>query len=161
MNRLIPLLIILLLGTTTFANNPSVSTNKFGIINGIIKDLNSNKAIEYATVSVFNKEKSKLIDGTITNKDGFFEIKKLKPGNYYIEVSFIGYEKKIVHDIAIRNYQRETKLDIIKLNHSTKALHEVVVNSDNHAIDYQIDKKVIPVSNQLSAAGGTAIDVLE
>ncbi|MCZ4694902.1 outer membrane beta-barrel family protein [Ancylomarina euxinus] len=157
MKRLIPLLIILLLGTTTFANN---STNKFGVINGTIKDIKSNEAIEYATVSVFSKDKSKLIDGTITNENGFFEINKLKPGNYYIEVSFIGYEKKIIPDIAIRSYQKMMNLDIIKLNYSTKALHEVVVNSDNHAIDYQIDKKVIPVGSQLSAAGGTAIDVL-
>ncbi|MGZ2371497.1 outer membrane beta-barrel protein [Ancylomarina sp. YFZ004] len=161
MKRLAPLLILLLLGSTICANNSNSSTNKFGVINGTIKDINSNEAIEYATVSVFTNDKSKLVDGTITNKDGFFEIKKLKPGNYYIEVSFIGYEKKMVPNIAIRNYQKETKLDIIKLNHSTKALHEVVVSSDNHAIDYQIDKKVISVGSQLSAAGGTAIDVLE
>jgi len=158
MKRLIHLLFILLIGSPIYADN---STPKIGVIHGTIKDIKSNEAIEYATVSVYSKDKSKLIDGTITNENGFFEIKKLKAGNYYIEVSFIGYEKKIIPNIAIRSYQKEKNLKIIKLNLSTKALNEVVVNSDNHAIDYQIDKKVISVSNQLSAVGGTAIDVLE
>ncbi len=161
MKRLIPLLIILLLGTSIFANNSNVTSNKIGIICGTIKDQKSDKAIEYATVSVFNKEKSKLIDGTITNEDGFFEINKLRPGNYYIEVSFIGYEKKIIPDIAIRSYQKMMNLKVIKLDHSTKTIQEVIINSDKDTINYLIDKKVIPVSNQLSAEGGTAINVLE
>jgi len=161
MKRLIPLLILLLLGSTIYANNSNSSTNKFGVINGTIKDIKSNKAIEYATVSVFSNDKSKLIDGTITNEDGFFEINKLKAGNYYIEVSFIGYEKKIIPNIAIRNYQKLMNLKVIKLDHSTKAIQEVVINSDKGAINYLIDKKVIPVSKQLSAEGGTAINVLE
>ena len=160
MKRLISLFIILL---STYPIYATTTTNneKFGVINGYIKDMKSNASIEYATVSVFKQDDSKLIDGTITNKDGFFEIKKLNAGNYYIEVSFIGYEKKIVSDIAIRSYKRENKLNDIKLNLSTKALREIVVNSDKDAISYQIDKKVVTVSKQLSASGGTAIDVLE
>lgn len=161
MRRLIPLLIFILLGTSLHANNLTTSANKIGTINGTVRDLKSNKAIEYATVSVYSKEKAKLIDGTITNKKGFFEIKKLRAGNYYLEVSFIGYEKKIISDIAIRNYKKEQHLNVIKLNLSTKALKEILVNSDNSDISYHIDKKVIPVGSQLSAAGGTAIDVLE
>lgn len=94
MRRLIPLLIFILLGTSLHANNLTTSANKIGTINGTVRDLKSNKAIEYATVSVYSKEKAKLIDGTITNKKGFFEIKKLRAGNYYLEVSFIGYEKR-------------------------------------------------------------------
>ncbi|RXQ95894.1 TonB-dependent receptor [Ancylomarina salipaludis] len=160
MKRLIFLFIILLSTYPIFATK-TTNTEKFGVINGYIKDMKSNASIEYATVSVFTQDDSKLIDGTITNKDGFFEIKKLRAGNYYIEVSFIGYEKKIVSDIAIRSYKRENKLNDIKLDLSTKALQEIVVNSDKDAIDYQIDKKIVPVSNQLSAEGGTAINVLE
>lgn len=158
MKRLIYLLFFFMIASPIYASN---STPKFGIIHGIIKDLKSNKAIEYATISVYSKDKSKLIDGTITNENGFFEIKKLKAGNYYLEISFIGYEKKTISDIAIRNYQREKNLDIIKLNCSNKTLDEVIISVDNKNIEYKIDKKIIPVSNQLSAAGGSAIDVLE
>jgi outer membrane receptor protein involved in Fe transport len=158
MKRLTHLLFILLIGLPIYANN---STPKIGVIHGTIKDIKSNEAIEYATVSVYSKDKSKLIDGTITNENGFFEIKKLRAGNYYLEISFIGYEKKVIPNVAIRNYQREADLSVIKLRYSSEALNEVVVSSDNSAIDYQIDKKVISVGSQLSAEGGTAIDVLE
>ncbi|WP_195715216.1 TonB-dependent receptor [Ancylomarina sp. 16SWW S1-10-2] len=158
MKHLSYLLLFLLIGSPIYALN---STPKIGIIHGIIKDINTDKAIEYATISVYNKEKSKLIDGTITNENGFFEIKKLKAGNYYIEVSFIGYEKKIIPNIVIRSYRRDANLNIIRLSHSCETLGEVVVNSNNNDIEYKIDKKIIPVNHQLSAAGGTAIDVLE
>jgi len=162
MKRLIPILLLLLINLPNFAISSELnSTNKFGSITGFIKDIKSNKAIEYATISVYDREKSKLIDGTISNEDGYFEIEKLKTGNYYIEVSFIGYDKKIIQNIAIRNYLKQNNLDIIKLSHSNKALKEVVVNSDKDDIKHQIDKKIIPVSNQLSAEGGTAVDVLE
>jgi len=161
MKRLIPLLILILLGSTISAKKVNNSNDKVGVINGTIKDVKSNNVIEYATVSVYSKKNSTLIGGTITDKNGFFEIKKLNLGDYYLEVSFIGYEKKIIPNIAIRNYQREAKIDVIKLDHSSKALREVVVSADNSAISYHIDKKVVPVGSQLSAAGGTATDVLE
>lgn len=161
MKRLIPLLILILLGSTISAKIANNSNDKIGVINGTIKDIKSNNVIEYATVSVYSKNNSTLIGGTITDKNGFFEIKKLNLGDYYLEVSFIGYEKKIVPNIAIRNYQREAKIDIIKLSHSNKALNEVVVNGEQSAVEYKIDRKIISVSKQLSAEGGTAIDVLE
>ena len=162
MKRIIPLLLLLLCFLQNYATSPKPNnSNKIGCITGFIKDIDTNQAIEFATISVYNLDKSKLIDGTITNKKGFFEIKKLTTGNYYIEVSFMGYDKKTLSNVAVYSNKKENNLDIIKLSHSNKAIDEVVVNGEQNAVDYKIDRKIIPVSKQLSAEGGTAIDVLE
>lgn len=162
MKRITPLLLLLLWTIPNFAISPKLKeTNKIGCITGFIEDNDTNKAIEYATVSVFDLDRSKLIDGTITNENGFFKIKKLNTGNYYIEISFIGYDKKTVSNIAVRSNKKENNLNTIKLSHSNKTIDEVVVKGEQNAVDYKIDRKVINVSKQLSAEGGTAIDVLE
>ncbi len=158
MKKLIILLTVFLTSTATFANN---SARKNGIIKGEIKDINTNIAIEYATISLYNKIDSKLVDGTITDKNGFFVIKKLIPGNYYLEISFIGYEKKTIPNLTLKTNKKTQNIGLVKLNRSATSLNEVVVNSDENTIDYKIDKKIISVSNKISASGGTAVDVLE
>jgi outer membrane cobalamin receptor len=134
---------------------------KGGVIKGIVMDKAMDTPVEYATVSVYNMNDSSLVDGTITNENGSFELSKLKPGKYYVEISFIGYNKAIVRNIPIDNDRKLADLKIVNLRQSSEALNEVVVTSERAPVQYQIDKKVIPVSRQITAASGTAVDVLE
>lgn len=132
-----------------------------GTIKGIVKDKDLKIAVEYATVSVFQMSDSSLINGTITNAKGEFELKKLKPGKYYVEVSFIGYNKKTIRNIPITRNHKTADLKKIFLSQASEALGEVMVSAERLPVQYQIDKKVIPVSRQLTTASGNAVDVLE
>jgi len=132
-----------------------------GTIKGIVKDKDMKTVVEYATVSVFTMTDSTLINGTITNSKGAFELKQLKPGNYYVEISFIGYNKKTIRNIPINRKHKIADLKEILISQSSEALGEVMVNAERLPVQYQIDKKVIPVSRQLTTASGNAVDVLE
>ena len=42
-----------------------------------------------------------LIDGTSSDKDGYYTIKPIPPGTYTVEVSFIGYNTIIQNNVLI------------------------------------------------------------
>jgi len=163
MKKTLLLLIFAMLGCFTQAATPVPNKTGAmgGIIKGIVKDKDLKNAVEYATVSVFRMADSSLVIGTITNANGEFQLKQIKPGKYYIEVSFIGYNKKTIRNIPINQNHRIADLKQVMLSQASEALGEVMVSAERLPIKYQIDKKVVPVSRQLTTASGNAVDVLE
>ncbi|MGZ2368357.1 TonB-dependent receptor domain-containing protein [Ancylomarina sp. YFZ004] len=163
MKKTLLLLIFAMLISLTQAMKPVPNSTGAlsGTIKGIVKDKDLKTAVEYATVSVFRMADSSLVNGTITNAKGEFELKQLKLGKYYAEISFIGYNKKTIRNIPISRGHKVANLKEVLLSQASEALGEVTVSAERLPIQYQIDKKVIPVSRQLTTASGNAVDVLE
>ncbi len=139
----------------------ALATIVSGNIMGTILDRETNEPIEYASVAVFKKENQELIAGTITGQDGRYLIKGLENGLYYIEITFVGYDKKILENIEINSRGAKIDLGDIRLTRSIAKLNEVEVVADEMSVEFKIDKKVINVSQQLTAVSGTAVDILE
>jgi outer membrane receptor protein involved in Fe transport len=97
--KLILYFYILFLAAATQAQTPA---DKLGVLFGTITDSQTKKPI--ANVNVYVKGTSK---GDRTNEQGKFEIKSIKPGDYTIEISILGYEKVIYTDIKIIANQRK------------------------------------------------------
>ena len=135
--------------------------NVSGTIGGTIFDKETNAPLEYVSVAVFTKTDKALVTGTISEQDGKFSIKGLDQGQYYIEVSFIGYDKQILNDIQIELGRSIIDLGKISLPRSVAQLNEVEIVADEMSIEYKIDRKVINVSEQLTAASGSAVNILE
>tara|TARA_R110001583_G_scaffold16041_3_gene65122 strand:- start:12239 stop:14716 length:2478 start_codon:yes stop_codon:yes gene_type:complete len=163
MKRALLLLVIAMLISLTQAMTPVPNSTgaTSGTIKGIVKDKDLKTAIEYATVSVYRMADSSLVNGTITNTKGEFVLNKLEPGNYYAEITFIGYNKKTIRNIPISKKNRVANLKEILISQASEAIDEVMVSAERLPVQYQIDKKVIPVSRQLTTASGNAVDVLE
>ena len=86
------LLLVCLSSLQTFAQN------KNGIIRGRVKDAINNEGIPLASVILQNTTNRIKAD-----LDGKFEFSKLTPGLYNIEVSYVGYSKKVFYEIAVDN----------------------------------------------------------
>ena len=61
-----------------------------GEISGTVVDSLTGKPLEYASVSIL-KVNGEIETGGVTNKDGTFHIKEIKPSNYTIKIEFMGY----------------------------------------------------------------------
>lgn len=140
--------------------NP-VAMQKSGKITGKIIDAESNVPMEYANVSIYRKQDSKLVSGAVTASNGSFEIGELPFGAYYVEAAFIGFEKTTINDVKIVPTAQTVDLGTISLNVSRQQLGDVNVVAERGRIEYKIDKKVINVANDINAAGGTAVTALE
>lgn len=132
-----------------------------GQISGVIIDSISGESLEYTTVALFKKRDNSLVTGTISQKNGKFFLEKITPGRYYLKISFMGYDEKIISDISINKDQYILNLQKIMLSASINNLQEIEIDGSAPRIDYQIDKKVINVSKQMTSISGNAVDVLE
>lgn len=137
------------------------SEARSGRIKGVILDAESQSPMEYANIAVYSKRDSSLVTGGITNDKGHFDIEGLGFGEYYAEAIFIGYEKSSLSGIRIAPSNQVVDIGEIALSASSLRIGDVNVVADRQRIEYKIDKKVINVDQDINAAGGTAIDVLE
>lgn len=72
-----------------------------------------------------NDQEEKLIKSTMTNIDGSFEIKDLKPGEYKLVVNTPGFEKKVQKVKLNRKFKQN--LGIIKVDGNVVTLPAVVI----------------------------------
>jgi outer membrane receptor protein involved in Fe transport len=130
------------------------------MIIGHVYEVNSNVPMEFANIVIFNFADSSQVTGTVTNKQGLFQLDGIKPGTYYIKISFIGFETKSIDRIQVKS---NSKIDVGKIYIAAKSLsvNEVVVSGQRSPITYEIDKKVINVGENFSEISGTAVDILE
>lgn len=149
-------------GTSLIENTASgIDDDKSGIIKGVIVEEDTNKPMEYANVAIYNKKDSTLVSGGITNEKGQFEIKGMTYGEYYMEANFIGFEKIEIPGIVLNRSNPIYDSGKIDLKPAAVKLGSVDVVADKSRIEYKLDKKVINVSQDINAIGGTAVDVLE
>ncbi len=134
---------------------------QIGVLSGKVIDKSSNTPVEYASIILYSMRDSSLVSGTITNATGGFLLKDLPMGRFYLDIKFLGYDHLIKHNIKINPKQTTLNLGKILLNVSAEEIGEVSIVADRTQIQYKLDKKVINVGQDVSAAGGSAVDVLE
>jgi outer membrane cobalamin receptor len=134
---------------------------KIGVLSGKVIDEGSKSPVEFASVILYSVKDSSMVSGTITDASGSFSLQDLPMGKFYADVKFIGYEHMIIDDIRIFPKQPVVNLGTINLKVTAEEIGEVNVVADRTQIQYKLDKKVINVGQDLTAAGGSAVDVLE
>ena len=129
-----------------------------GIISGKIKD-SDNNSLEYASVSLTNSKRNKLMEGTITDKKGRFLFEDIPVGEYKINISFIGFEnKEIIFTTSKSN--PNFRDNNIKINPDSKLLSEITIEEKKAIYETRIDKIVYNAENDINESENDATDVL-
>ncbi len=131
-----------------------------GTIRGEVHDKFEDIPMEYANVVLYSPDDLNQLNGTITDGDGLFVLKNVQPGNYKIAISFIGFKDYKDENILV-TADKTLHLGVIELTPHSYNVEDVVVDAQRSMISYEIDKKVINVSEQITSASGSAVDVLE
>ncbi|WP_372773168.1 TonB-dependent receptor domain-containing protein [Mangrovibacterium sp.] len=142
-------------------SDPTPTPSPKSVIKGKVVEKDSNTPMEYANISIYNSADSSLVSGGITNPQGEFTLEKLNSGTYYVEANFIGFNKTRINNIRIGTDRKEINLGVIYLEASRQQITGIEVVAEKARVEYKVDKKVINVSQDINAAGGTAVDVLE
>ena len=129
----------------------------FGQISGFVMDSQNKAPIEYATIVI--KKGTEVLDGTISKKDGSFEISINPKSNYIIDISFLGYETQSIDSFKIEKGNM-IALGEIFLQPTQTQLEEVVLNSNISSIQSKIDRQVYAASEFSIAKGGNASDLI-
>jgi iron complex outermembrane receptor protein len=129
-----------------------------GAVKGVIKDENSKVPIEFCPVVLISASDSSIVNGAFTDETGFFEIQNIKEGSYFIKIENLGYTKKV---IPIQILDKNIDLSLITIAEETTKVDEVVVIGQKPDVVIDIDKKVYDTEKNITATGGTAVDVLK
>ena len=131
---------------------------KPGVVKGKVVDKTTNEALPYVNIAVKDFD-NKIITGGITDENGNFTIKKIPKGKSYVEIQYIGY-KAHKANIEISIKKKTVELGTIQLLESTAQLDEVVVRAEISTVVQKVDRKVVNVGKDLTAAGTTASELL-
>lgn len=132
----------------------------YGSVIGLVIDGKEQNPLQFANIVLFNSSDSSQFTGTVSNQSGVFKMEKIVPAKYYIRISSIGYQQVFIDNINIKQ-NNVIDLGKIKIFPQAYDVKEVVVEAERAPISYEIDKKVINVSEQITSRSGTAVDVLE
>jgi outer membrane cobalamin receptor len=156
------IVVVLCLATPVIGQRPAMQNrNPVGVVEGYIFDKAANKPLEFASISLFRQKDSTLATGAITDNQGHYLIKEVPFGHYYIVADFIGYKKIQTNHVMIRPDKLRHDAGKIFLEPTAQNLSGVEITAEKNRLEYKIDRKVINVSQDINAQGGTAVDVLE
>lgn len=134
---------------------PQIRTSS---VKGKIIDPEDGTGIGYADVLVTDMT-DKLVGTAVSSEDGCFNVNGLKAGDVFVTVKMIGYEALVSDKITLQE-GLETDLGTLRPGRLANGLQEVTVTADKNQIVYKLDRQTISASSALTAAGGTALDIL-
>lgn len=129
-------------------------------VSGLVKDKNTKSVLSFVNVVLKTEKDSTFISGTVTNEEGRFSLSKIKSGNYYLEVSFIGY-KTTKQTLFVGNLAEFLDIKSIELEEETATLQEVVVTRKTSESSAVMGKKTFSLKDNISQNGGSVLQAMQ
>lgn len=128
-------------------------------ISGKLLEENEQKApISFATMALYKSQDSTLVQAVVTDADGNFAFDKISKGNYYIQVSMIGYERKKISPVTFNG--DKLSLGNVGVKEDNLQLQEIVVEGRQEVIEQTESGTIVNANANLTQTGGTAVDIL-
>ena len=154
MNRFISFFVCLLMMSMAQLANAQ------GVVKGKVLDKTTNEPLQFVNAYITQPGSEKIIKGAITDVNGHFTINGLAFGKYQLKVSYVGY-KEIVRTFTLSQTHATENYNLLYLSEDTHLMQEVTVVGQRSEMKLEVDRKTFNVDQQISNAGGDALDVLE
>ncbi len=127
-------------------------------LEGIVKD-GKNEGIFFATIALYERNDSTLVAAESTDENGFFNIKKIKDGHYYVQVSMLGYQDFVQNDLI---FPRDNGKKInVSLQEDASTLETVEVTAKVPLLEQKSDRLVVNVENNITGMNNNVLDVMK
>lgn len=129
-------------------------------LSGIVKDKKDNLPLPYVSVTLKSSKDSSFITGGVTNEEGLFTLTNIKQGEYYIQVSYVGYQS-IKKSVLVGSLSSFLNLGTITLEEDSKTLKEIEVSAKQDEVSGKMDKKTFNVGDNTAQAGGSVLQSMK
>ena len=116
--------------------------------------------VQFASVGLVQLPDSIMITGVITLTDGGYLFEKVKPGNYFMRVSFVGY-KTNGKKVTVEAGNGEIAVDTIYLAETTTSLNEVTVVGERLKGKEMVDRTVYAIPQVIAKSSNNGYDILK
>ena len=162
---------LIILGFSAWAQDSSNVRRNFpvGRVYGKVVDSKSNKAIEAASIQIFvsikrdTVKRDSLIGGMLSRPNGDFNFDNLPfIDTLRFMISAVGYAP-IQVPVFVGRARGDIEKDLgnVKIQQDAAFLSTVTVVAQRPGLEMGIDRKIFNVEKNLTATGGTAIDVMK
>lgn len=142
-----------------------------GRVYGKVVDSKSGKGVEAASIQIFvkiedtleGKQQDSLVGGMLSRPNGDFNFDNLPLlDTFKFLISAVGY-KPVELDVFVDPSRSGIEKDLgnLKIQEDAAYLSTVTVTAQRPGLEMGIDRKVFNVEKNLTATGGTAIDVMK
>jgi hypothetical protein len=143
------------------AYSPAAAQNAAtGDIRGRVVDAASKTSIGNASVAVTDSGSAAPAARTLTDGDGGFVVRGLRPGHYRIRIVAIGYTPRVLPSIEIRSASPSADVGTVTLTAAPVQLRPTVVTGQQQDVQLAPDRNTYVVRDMPTTRGGTALDVL-
>ena len=116
--------------------------------------------VQFASVGLLQLPDSTMITGIITLTDGGYLLENVKPGEYFLKVSFVGY-KSNGKQIIVQAANNEIAVDTIYLAEVTTSLNEVTVTAERIKGKEMVDRTVYAIPEVIAKSSNNGYDILK
>ena len=148
MKILLNLLGILLLLPSLYAQNS---------VSGRITD-DRGDGIFFATVALYSASDSTIVLAESSDNDGYYVLKDLKDGEYYMVASMLGYADNTINTISLPG--SNATIDIT-LSSDAALLSTIEIVDKAPLMEQKADKLVVNVDGNITNTGGSLLDVMK
>ena len=152
MMKLLILLAVAVAGVPTAHGQDS-----FPAVKGRVTDASTGADIDFADVVIVDTS-NRTVARTIVS-GGEFRIDEVENGDFLLKIMLLGYRPYTSDTIAFRS-GRPIDMGTVSLVPEENRLEGIAVTGSRGRIVYKLDRQRISGSASLSAAGGTAADIL-
>lgn len=146
--------LLLLSISVSFAQTSSVT------LSGIVKDKKDKSALPFVNIVLKTEKDSAFVTGVVTDDEGRFTLTGIKPNNYFLEISYIGYVTK-KQTLFVGTLSEFLNVATIELEEETKTLNEVVITAKTDDVSGKMDKKTYSVEDNISQGGGSVLQTMQ
>lgn len=147
--------------TLTISMLATALTSMAQITPGVAGQVNQsgNKPVEFATITLLKAKDSSLVKGAIADINGKYEFEQVKQGKYLIAAVSVGMTKAYSKVFEVAG--SPVRMPALSLEASSKTLKGIDVTARKPFVEQKADKMVVNVESSITAAGGSAMEVLE
>lgn len=116
--------------------------------------------VQFATVGLVQLPDSSMLTGVITLTDGSYRLENVKPGQYFVRVSFVGC-KTDGRSVTIEEETAETVVDTIFMRETTASLEEIMVVGERIKGKEMVDRTVYAIPAVVSNTATNGYDLLK
>jgi outer membrane receptor protein involved in Fe transport len=146
---------ILLLSPQSVSAQTSVVT-----VSGLVNDPKTSAALPYVNVILKTEQDTTFVTGTLTDEAGRFTMSSIKPGNYRLEFSLIGYTLK-KQPLFVGSLTSFLDVGTIGLAEDVTMLNEIVVTGRADEVSENMDRKTFSVQDNISQSGGSVLQAMQ
>lgn len=129
-------------------------------LSGQLKEEKANIPIPFASVVIKKEKDSSFVTGTISNDEGRFTVPGLKPDNYVLVISSVGYvtDKRSLYVGTLSQF---LDLGSISMQENISTLGEVEVTAKQDELGSKMDRKTFSVEENVSQSGGSVLQTMQ